>query len=148
VADAYWRDIGSPAAYRAAHVDLLQGRARMPLPPPGVSRDGCWIEPDADVAASAQLVAPAVIASRAAVGRGARVGPLAVLGERCRVAEGARVEGAVLWEHVDVGPGSSLQECVVGAEVRIGADVHIGPGVVLESGAVIPDHTRLTAERG
>lgn len=148
VSDAYWRDIGSPAAYRAAHVDLLTGKARMPLPPPGEPRDGCWIETRTDVAIGAELAAPAVVGCDVVVQTGARVGPLAVVGERCRIGAGARIEGAVLWEHVRVGPQSVLRDCVVGADVHIGGDVEIGPGVVLESGAVIPDHTRLTAERG
>jgi mannose-1-phosphate guanylyltransferase len=148
VSDAYWRDIGSPGAYRAAHVDLLTGKARMPLPPPGESRDGCWIEPHAHVATGARLAPPAVLGAGVAVQAGACVGPLAVVGERCRIGAGARVEGAVLWERVEVGARSVLRDCVVGANVHVGADVEIGPGVVLESGAVIPDHTRLTAERG
>jgi mannose-1-phosphate guanylyltransferase len=148
IADAYWRDIGSPAAYRAAHVDLLTGKARMPLPPPGEPRDGCWIEAHAHIATGAELAAPAVLGSGVVVQAGARVGPLAVIGERCSIAEGARIEGAVLWEHVEVGAGSVLRDCVVGADVHIGGDVEIGPGVILESGAVIPDHTRLTAQRG
>ena len=146
--DAYWRDIGSPTAYRAAHVDLLMGKARMPIAPPGELRDGCWIEARSYVATGAQLAAPVVLGADVTVQSGARVGPLAVIGERSRIGEGARVEGAVLWEHVEVGAHSSLRDCVVGAGVHIGADVEIGPGVVLESGAVIPDHTRLTAERG
>lgn len=148
VSEAYWRDIGNPSEYRAAHVDLLIGKARMPVPPPGEARDGCWIEPDAHVATGAHLVAPAVVGPGVTIQAGARVGPLAVIGERCRIGEAARVEGAVLWERVDVGARSTLRDCVVGADVRIGADVDIGPGVILESGAVIPDHTRLTAERG
>src|SRR5207245_2509987 len=35
---AYWRDIGHPAAYRAAQLHLLQGRAAMQLAPPGQAR--------------------------------------------------------------------------------------------------------------
>jgi len=41
---AYWRDIGNPAAYRAAQIDLLQGLAAMPLAPPGQRRDGSWVD--------------------------------------------------------------------------------------------------------
>ena len=37
---AYWRDIGNPAAYRAAQIDLLDGRVRTPLSPPGGARGG------------------------------------------------------------------------------------------------------------
>jgi NDP-sugar pyrophosphorylase family protein len=144
-ADAYWRDIGSPAAYRAAQLDLLAGQVKTPLPPPGDLHDGCWIEPSAFVATGARLEAPAVVGAEAAVQTGARVGPFTVLGEHARIASGARVEGTVLWERVDVGQGSVLRDCVIGADVRIGADVDIAPGVILESGAIVPDHARLTA---
>ena len=144
-ADAYWRDIGSPAAYRAAQLDLLAGDVKTPLAPPGELHDGCWIDPSAFVATGARLEAPSIVGAEASVQVGARIGPLTVLGERARIAAGARVEGAVLWERVEVGEGSVLRDCVVGADVRIGADVDIAPGVVLESGAVVPDHTRLAA---
>jgi len=144
-ADAYWRDIGSPAAYRSAQLDLLAGLVKTPLAPPGELRDGCWIEASAFVATGARLEAPTVIGAEASVQVGARVGPLTVLGERARIATGARVEGSVLWERVEVGEGSVLRDCVLGADIRIGADVHIGPGVILESGAIVPDHARLTA---
>ena len=146
LADSYWRDIGSPTAYRAAHVDLLSGKARMPLPPPGECRDGSWMDARSYVATGAQLKAPVVLGADVTVQAGACVGPLTVVGERCRIGAGARLEGAVLWEHVHVGAQSTLRDCVIGADVHIGADVEIGPGVVLESGAVIPDHTRLTTE--
>jgi len=76
--EAYWRDIGSPAAYRAAQVDLLAGQVKTPLAPPGELRDGCWIEPSAFVATGARLEAPAVIGAEAAVQVGARVGPSTV----------------------------------------------------------------------
>jgi mannose-1-phosphate guanylyltransferase len=142
---AYWRDIGSPAAYRAAQLDLLAAQVKTSLVPPGELRDGCWIEPSASVDAGAELQAPAVVGAEAAISAGARIGPLTVLGERARIAAGARVEGSVLWERVEVGAGSVLRDCVIGADVRIGADVEIAPDVILESGAIVPDHARLTA---
>jgi mannose-1-phosphate guanylyltransferase len=124
---AYWRDIGSPAAYRAAQLDLLAAQVKTSLVPPGELRDGCWIEPSASVDAGAELHAPAVVGAEAAI------------------AAGARIEGSVLWERVEVGAGSVLRDCVIGADVRIGADVEIAPDVILESGAIVPDHARLTA---
>src|SRR5204863_8882769 len=81
-ADAYWRDIGSPAAYRAAQLDLLAGHVKTSLSPPGELRNGCWIEPSAAVAPGAQPEAPAVIGVETAIEAGARVRPRAVPGQR------------------------------------------------------------------
>ena len=136
--DGYWRDIGNPAAYRAAQIDLLRERVRTSLAPPGEPRAGSWIAAGARVATDARVGAPSLIGSRATLASGCQVGPLAVLGEGCAIAAGARVEGAVLWERVEVGAGAVLRDCVVGADARIGAGAAVGPDAVLESGAIIP----------
>ena len=92
---AYWRDIGSPAAYRDAQVDLLSGRVRSPLSPPGEARDGSWIAAERPRGPRRPRAGPlASSASGVEVGAGAHVGPLTVIGDRSRIAAGARVEGA------------------------------------------------------
>ena len=142
IADAYWRDIGSPAAYHAAQVDLLAGRVRTTLTPPGRETRGTWLGADARIEAAARVDAPSVIGAGSDVAAGAHVGPGAVLGERCRIGPRARIDGAVLWENVHVGAGAVLRDCVVGADATIGAGAEIGPGVVLEAGARVPDGVR------
>ena len=141
--DHYWRDIGSPAAYREAQLDLLRGRVATTVRPAGTLREGCWVGADTRLAPGATLVAPAVIGAGVSVGAGARLGPLAVVGAGARIAAGARIEGAILWEGVAVGEGAVLRDCIVGADAVIGAHVEVAPGVVLEADAVVPDHTRL-----
>jgi mannose-1-phosphate guanylyltransferase len=142
---AYWRDIGSPAAYREAQLDLLNERVRSPLPPPGERRDGSWIAPAARLAGDARVVGPSQVGTGVELAARARVGPLAVVGDGCRIGEDARVEGAILWDGVIVGAGALLRDCIIGSGVRIGAHASIGPGVILESGAVVPDHATLGA---
>jgi mannose-1-phosphate guanylyltransferase len=139
---AYWRDIGNPAAYRAAQIDLLQERVQTPLRPPGEYRDGSWIAADASIAPGARLIAPSLVARRAILAAGCRVGPFAVIGEGCSISAGARVEGSVLWERVEVGAHAVLRDAVIGADARIGAGAIIDPDTVIESGAVIPASVR------
>jgi NDP-sugar pyrophosphorylase family protein len=143
IAHAYWRDIGSPAAYRTAQLDLLAGRIQTTLAPPGRSVAGSWLAEDVRIAPGAHVNAPSVLGLGVDVAAGARVGPRAVIGARCHIGRGAQVDGAVLWEDVRVGPGAVLRECIVGADARIGAQAEIGSGVVLETGAVVPDRARL-----
>jgi NDP-sugar pyrophosphorylase family protein len=140
---AYWRDIGSPVAYRDAQIDLLNGRVRSSLAPPGERRDGSWVAPTARLAADARLQAPCVLGERVEVGRRARVGPLSVVGDGSWIGDDARVEGAVLWDGVRVGPGAVLRDCVVPSNVTIGAHAEIGPGVVLEPDATVADRARV-----
>jgi mannose-1-phosphate guanylyltransferase len=141
----YWRDIGSPAAYRDAQIDLLTGRVRTVLSPPGVDRDGCWLAASARLAAGTRVAGPSVIGERVEVGARAHVGPLTVVGDDSRIEDDARVEGAILWEGVRVGPGATLRDCVVPAHVSIGAHATIGPGVALEPGVSIPARAQILA---
>jgi NDP-sugar pyrophosphorylase family protein len=143
LAAAYWRDIGNAAAYRDAQMDLLEGRVRSALPPPGHARDGSWLADGVRLGPGAHVAGPSVIGPGVQIEDGARVGPRAVVGARCRIGASARLEGAVLWDDVSVGAGSVLQGCVVATSVRIGARAEIGPGVTLAAGAVVPDRARL-----
>ena len=140
---AYWRDIGSPDAYRAVQADLLEGRVRGVPPPPGTATAGSWIAEDVRIDHGARVDAPSVIGPGVELGVGARVGPRSVVGARSHIGPGARVEGAILWEDVTVGAGAILRDCVVASDARIGAQAEIGPHVVLEAGAVVPDRARL-----
>ena len=142
-AAAYWRDIGSPAAYRDAQMDLFAGRVRSPLSPPGEHRAGSWMAPTACLAPDARLQAPSVLGDRVEVGRRTCVGPLTVVGDDSRIGDDARVEGAILWERVTVGPGATLRDCVIPSNVTIGPHADIGPGAVVEPNTTIPPHTKL-----
>jgi len=145
LATAYWRDIGSPAAYHAAQMELLEGRVRLPLTPPGEPRAGAWIGPDGAADRRARVAPPAVLGAGVTLGAGACVGPRAVVGAGSTVEAEARIEDAVLWERVRVGAGAVLRGCVVGADVDVGAGARVERGVVLESGAVVAPGARLGA---
>ena len=141
---AYWRDIGNPSAYRAAQIDMLQGRAAMPLTPPGQGRDGIWLGHGCTLDPDARIVAPAVVGAGGLLGPRCRVGPGTVLGDGARIGPDARVEGAILWERVEVGAGAVLQDCVIGADVKIGDGARVGSDVVLASGTTVPEGSTLT----
>jgi NDP-sugar pyrophosphorylase family protein len=141
-ASGYWRDIGNLEAYRQAQVDLLEGRVATALPPPGTRDGGCWIGAQTRLDAGALLRPPAVLGRGTRAEAGSRIGPLTVVGDGGRIGAGATLEGALLWERVEVGAHARLRGCVVGADARIGADAEIGPGGVIESGAVVPERTR------
>jgi mannose-1-phosphate guanylyltransferase len=144
VSENYWLDIGNPAKYRQGQLDLMAGRVTTDVAPPGrAPGDGLRVAPGARVATGATLTAPCVIGAGTRVEAGARVGPNAVLGADCVVGAGARLEGAILWDGVTVGPGAVLQDCIVGARVRIGANAQLGFTAVVEGGTAVPAGARL-----
>ena len=131
----YWRDIGNPAAYLEAQLDLLQGRVDTPLTPPGERRGDCWVGPGTDVGPGVHLSGPSLVGSRVALGEGCSIGPLAIIGDGCSIGPGARIERSVLWERVVVGARADLRHAVVGADTRIADEATVPPHAVLESGA-------------
>jgi mannose-1-phosphate guanylyltransferase len=142
VGDHYWLDIGSPAKYRQAQLDLMAGKVATAIGR-GTAPDQRWIAADVALDSTAVATGPCVIGAGSRLEPGCRVGPDAVLGQGCLVGRDARVSGSVLWDRVSVGAAAVLRDCIIGAGARIGADAHVGPGVVVEADGAVPDHARL-----
>jgi mannose-1-phosphate guanylyltransferase len=143
IAEPYWRDIGTPETYRAAQLDLLDGKVRSSLGPPGAPSGGSWVGDRVHIERGARVEAPSVLGPGAYVEAGARIGPRTVLGAGCRIGAGAGVAGSVLWEDVSVGAGAVLDGCVVANAAQVGARAEIGPGATVAAGAIVPGGTRL-----
>jgi len=105
--DDYWIDAGRPELYRAANLDLLDGARRF---------DRCEaVAPTASVADDA-TVSNSIIGDNVVVSAGASVVD-SVLLPNATVGVGARVERSLLMG--SVGAGSSITECMVGAEAAV-----------------------------
>jgi mannose-1-phosphate guanylyltransferase len=125
----YWNDLGTPARYLAANLDVLGGKVPLhrfggadpfaalePFGAPGV-----WTAHGAHVDPGAALHAPAAVGAGARVEAGATVGPAAVVGAGARVAAGARVRRAVVWEGTALAPGEELCDAVAAGRERVAA---------------------------
>jgi mannose-1-phosphate guanylyltransferase/phosphomannomutase len=102
--DHYWMNIGTPQSYRKVHEECLTGKG-----PAFVSQflnammktDGVLIHP------TAVLEEGVCITDWACIGRG------------CRLRVGSRIERAVLWEGVEVAPGVTVCESIIGNGVEV-----------------------------
>jgi mannose-1-phosphate guanylyltransferase len=95
-----WRDLGTPADYLAANLEVAAGRfplARFGLPAPRRLHPGARIDGSA------------------------RVDEASVIGEGCLVPAGARVERSVLWPGTRLRPGEALVGAVAAGELRVAA---------------------------
>ena len=117
--DAYWLDIGTPAAYLQANRDVLAGRVHTAAP-----------------------------VGERYLGPGTEVAPTAVIGEGCclgagcRVGEGARITASVVGEGVEIGAGAEIKDSVLGDSVSVGESAVIAPGSVIGDGASVPGGAR------
>ena len=137
----YWLDIGTPADYRQAHRDILDGRCRSgsaTVAGPGEPT----VAGSAAVAPTARLREPCFVGPGVRVHPDAEIGPYAVLGSGSVVEAAARVRDAVVWPESVIGRGATLDGTIVGHRCRIGDHARLGPGLVLGDDSTLTSHTR------
>jgi len=137
--DGYWEDIGTLAAYRRAHQDILDGRVHVDVPG-FLLRPGVWLGDGAQVDAAAEVKGPAIIGDYCRVEAGAVLGEYTVLGRNVRVGAEAYVERSVVHDNVYLGPGARLRGCVVGHSSDLRRGARLEEGVVLGDECFIGEH--------
>ncbi len=129
----YWRDIGNPASYLAAHHDFLSGKIKgfeFPEKLPS------------------EIATAASIDKTSVIGEGCIIKPNAqifnsVLGPGVHVEERAVIKNSVLWGHTRVSAHAELNGAVIGRSSHIGKNVVVGEGCVLGDKASLPDYSRI-----
>ena len=116
--DAYWLDIGTPATYLEASMDLIAGRVH-----------AAGVQP---VGEGVQIAADAAVGDNVVLGPGVTVGAGATL-DRCVVLEGA-----------SVGAGCTLSDCILAPRVTLGDRTAVAGGAVLGEGVSVGADNVLT----
>ena len=141
IESGYWLDIGTPAAYRQAHRDLLDGRCRTR----GAMLAGAGeptVADEASVARTARLRAPCFVGPGSTVLSDAEIGPHAVLGSGTVIGSAASVRDSVIWPGSVVGAGAAVDGAIVGHRCQVGAHARIAPGLVLGDDSTLTPYTR------
>jgi mannose-1-phosphate guanylyltransferase len=147
--DGFWLDVGNPAAYLQANLEMVAGAlpARLPQgwPADGLATAGASIE------AGALVRGPLLLGAGTTLGMGAEAsGPL-VVGANCSIAPGARVRDSVLWDDVTVEAGATVTGSVLADGARVGAGAVVEGAVLgqraqIATGDVVPPGTRVAPD--
>ena len=134
--DSYWLDVGTPAAFIKASVDLVLGRVRSPAVP--------HVEGDVLVLPGGIVEAGAGVAAGTCVGRGAvvRAGAAvdgSVLLDGAVVETGAAVSSSAIGSGARIGANTVVDCAVVGDGARVGADNELRAGMRIWPGAMLAD---------
>jgi NDP-sugar pyrophosphorylase family protein len=140
--DGYWIDIGTPAKYLQVHRDIMDGRYQAP-PFAGTPPATCWISPDAKIDQGVELHGPCFVDEAVVVKAGARVLPYSVIGRHTHIAEGAVIDGAIIWPNSWIGPEAVVRSSLVGRNCHIGRNVTIDTPVQLGDKTAITDYSHL-----
>ncbi|HKY04030.1 MAG TPA: NDP-sugar synthase [Blastocatellia bacterium] len=130
----YWRDIGTPASYRQANLDVLAGQVRLLKPDP--RRPGDKFDE------SAEIDGLSVVDPTCTLKPGVQI-INSVVGRNCYIEERARIENAVVRGGSRIGPGAVVSGSVLGKGCHIGRFVTIEGDVVLGDKSVLADYSQV-----
>ncbi|HYN30719.1 MAG TPA: sugar phosphate nucleotidyltransferase [Dermatophilaceae bacterium] len=118
----YWRDLGTPSEYLAAHRDMLAGKVDA-IGRPGWPIHTRWPELPAAVVRPGAEIDDSVISAGCDIGGHERH---SVVGPGVVVEAGARVEDCVLAANLRVCRGASVGTAVLDSGVEVGRDASVG----------------------
>ncbi len=124
IAQGYWSDLGTPARYLRAQLDVLAGRtpelAASPFAGAEQRDGGIWLRAGARIE-QAEISGPAFFDEGCAVERGASVGPEVYVGSGARVHSGARLRRSAVLEGTQISSEEDLTDTVAWGVHRIRA---------------------------
>lgn len=129
----YWRDIGTPASYLAAHQDFLSGK---------IKRFEIDRTAASDVATAAVIDKTSVIGEGCVIKPGVRV-TNSVIGAGVHIEEKAVVENSVIWSHTRISTAAEIRNAVIGRSCHIGRNAMVGDGSVLGDKTSLTDYTKV-----
>jgi mannose-1-phosphate guanylyltransferase len=130
----YWIDIGTPASYLMANMDVLAGRVRVLGPP--VRTTGEKFDP------SAEIDSISAVDESCTVKGGAQIRN-SVIGRNCYIEDRAVIENSVVRGGSRIGQGALVHESIVGKGCHVGRSVVIQNAVVLGDKSVITDYSQV-----
>jgi mannose-1-phosphate guanylyltransferase len=139
---AYWSDIGTPQTYLDVNHDILIGRMQYEIPGHEIA-SRVWVEGEADIHDSAQIIGPVLFGDGVKVGRGASIIGPTVIGARCQIGAEVRIESAVVWEDNIIEEGVLLRSCVLARHTTIGARTIVMGGAIIGDDCTIGMENRL-----
>ncbi|HEX3793707.1 MAG TPA: sugar phosphate nucleotidyltransferase [Acidimicrobiales bacterium] len=145
VADGYWEDVGTTAAYLKAHNDILDGKVDVDIA--GFEmRPGVWLGKGSSVDPSARIDGPAFIGENCTIDAGVELGAYATLGANTRVAERAVVRHSVIGENAYLGPAARVEGAVLGRACDLRQGARCEPGSVVGEGCLIGAHAEVRGD--
>jgi len=145
VADGYWEDVGTTAAYLKAHEDILEGKVEVDIS--GFElRPGVFIGKGSSIDPTARIDAPSFVGENCTIDEGAVVGSYTTVGANTRLGDRSEVQRSVIGENSYLGPASRVEGAVLGrsCDLRVGARVE--PGSVVGEGCLIGAHAEVRSD--
>lgn len=143
IADGYWRDIGNLNEYQEAHLDALNGTAKVEIE--GSKHGTLYVgEGTSYQADRIEIRGTVVIGKNCTLGDNVKLANT-VIGDNCVIGPGTTLTNSVLWNDIVVGHSAELSSDVVGSKCSIGEKSVIAENVFIADACWIGRKAQLSA---
>jgi mannose-1-phosphate guanylyltransferase / phosphomannomutase len=142
VADGYWEDVGTLAAYLKSHRDILDERVQVQIEGFPL-RPGVWLGKGTEIDPSVSIAGPAVIGDNCFIGPGTQLGEYCTLGSNIRLGDNSSVQRSVVHDNAYLGSGVRIEGSVLGRSSDLRQGVRCEEGVVLGDECLVGAHAEL-----
>lgn len=132
-AEGYWSDIGDLVQYRQTHMDILEGKIKVPLKGTRIG-ENIWVGQNTKIDPKAEVKGPVFIGDNCTIKNKARLEDFTIIGEDNTLEKGASLKRSILWHHNYVGSEAELRGTIVTNQCIMKAKA------TLLEGSVISDH--------
>lgn len=129
----YWRDIGTPQSYLAAHQDFLDGK---------ISGFELVRTKNFDSATAAFIDNKSLIGEDCVIKPNAKI-INSIIGNGVHIEEKAVVENSIVWSHTRISSASQITNAIIGRSCYIGKNAEVGSGTVLGDKTSLTDYTKV-----
>ncbi len=145
VADGYWEDVGTTAAYLKAHEDILDGKVDADVA--GFElRPGVWVGKGSTIDPSVRIASPSFIGENCTIDEEVVLGAYSTLGANTQVAPRAETQRSVIGENSYLGPASRVEGAVLGRSCDLRTGARVEPGAVVGEGCLVGAHAEVRSD--
>lgn len=130
----YWTDIGDPAGYLQANLDVIAGKVALP------KFFGLYEKQPVTAPANSRIDDKSLIDPSCMIKPGVDI-ENSVIGPNCRIEDGVMIRDSVLLQGTRVKAGASLRYCIVGKHCVVGEGVSVTRGAVFGDKSTVTDYS-------
>ncbi|MCX5751200.1 MAG: NDP-sugar synthase [Candidatus Saganbacteria bacterium] len=128
----YWGDVGNIEAYLKTNADALQGLVCVKISGRKTAPD-LYLGKGTKVHKSAIFEGVTFIGDRTDIGKNTKIIGTSVIGDMCIIGNDVVIKNSIIWPDTYIGPGSFIEESIVGSWCHLKEHTHLGKLTVLEN---------------
>lgn len=134
----YWRDVGNPKSYREAHLEILEGKIKLPFRGEKEERGNgiLYVGKNTKVDSGVEIEGTVVIGEGTHVTVGSKLNDV-IIGNHCSIGKECDMSDTIIWDNVSIGDKAKITNAVICNDNKIGKKCRIKEGAIIAEGCDI-----------